>query len=82
MTICSVVIALLPANMVGAVAGVSQLTVSFQPRLPGHGCFTLMIYGVLLLISGGISFVLYLRHTQPAAGDGRMNLEDTQDFGD
>jgi hypothetical protein len=26
-----------------------------------------MIYGVLLLISGGISFVLYLRHTQPAA---------------
>ncbi len=34
-----------------------------------------MLYGSLMLISGGISFVLYLRHTQAGGGDGGMNLK-------
>jgi hypothetical protein len=67
MTICSVVIALLPANMVGAVAGSESADSLFSAKTAGAWLLTLMIYGVLLLISGGISFVLYLRHTQPAA---------------
>jgi hypothetical protein len=67
MTICSVVSALLPANMVGAVAGSESADSLFSAKTAGAWLLTLMIYGVLLLISGGISFVLYLRHTQPAA---------------
>ena len=55
----SVVIAVLPADVVGALAGHS----------PVRGAFllTFVLYGAALLISGGISFWLYLRHTQPPA---------------
>jgi hypothetical protein len=55
----SVVIAVLPADVVAALAGHS----------PVRGAFllTFMLYGAVLLISGGISFWLYLHHTEAPA---------------
>ena len=58
--ICSVVIALLPADMLGALAGDSS-----GAGAVGAWLLSLLAYGTIVLISGSISFVLYLRHTQP-----------------
>ena len=54
----SVAIAVLPADLVGALADHSW-----------QGAFMLimMLYGAVLLVSGGISFWLYLRHTEAPA---------------
>ena len=54
----SLVIAFLPADSVGAVA---------NPLWRGAFLLTMMLYGAVSLVSGGISFWLYLRHTQPPA---------------
>ncbi|MGB7718375.1 MAG: hypothetical protein WBL65_00660 [Bryobacteraceae bacterium] len=55
----SIVIAVLPADVVGALAGHS----------PVRGAFllTFVLYGAVLLVSGGISFWYYLRHTEAPA---------------
>lgn len=66
MAICSVVIAMLPASSVGVVA---VNTSDFTTLPPNYSAWmlTITVYGAIMFLSGGISFVLYLRHTQPAA---------------
>ena len=54
----SVAIAVLPADRVGALANDSRV---------GAFLLTMMLYGAVLLVSGGISFWLYLRHTEAPA---------------
>ena len=67
MAISSVAIAMLPAGMVGEVAGSTSAVATPSERSYGAWLLSLLAYGAILLISGGISFVLYLRHTQPAS---------------
>jgi hypothetical protein len=55
----SIVIAALPADVVGALAGHSSVRGAFL--------LTFILYGTVLLVSGGISFWLYLRHTEAPA---------------
>ena len=63
----SVAIAILPADLVGAVANDTWITSSIPPKIVGAFLLTFLLYGTVLMISGGISFWLYLRHTgQPA----------------
>jgi hypothetical protein len=61
--ICSVAIAMLPADLVGRLAESGQ--VGFSAAVVGAWLLSVLVYGVILLISGGISFVLYLQRTQP-----------------
>lgn len=63
--ICSVVIAILPVELVGALAGSTSSAGAFSAAAVGAWLLSILTYGVILLISGVISFVLYLRHTQP-----------------
>jgi len=67
MVICSVVIAMLPAGVVGEVGGSTSAVATLSERSFGAWLLFITMYGAIFLISGGISFVLYLRHTQPAA---------------
>ena len=61
----SFAIAVLPADFLAAVADDSSVTHPVRTRLVGSFLLTLLMYGPMLLISGGISFWLYLRHTHP-----------------
>ena len=63
----SLVIAVLPAELVGALANVSRVTAYVPAKVMGAFLLSMMLYGTLLLISGGVSFWLYLRHTRPPA---------------
>ena len=65
----SVLIALLPADVVGSPAAHSWIAKSVSAKTVGAVEFTILLYGALLLISGGISFWLYLRHTQAPAAE-------------
>jgi hypothetical protein len=67
MSIGSLVIAILPADMVGALANHSWVAAKFPARLVGAYFLCMALYGALTLISGGISFWLYLRNTQAPA---------------
>jgi len=67
MAISSVAIAMLPADVVGGVAGSTSAVATLSERSFGAWLLTITIYGAIFLISGGISFVLYMRRTQPAA---------------
>jgi hypothetical protein len=67
MAICSVVIAMLPAGVVGEVGGSTSAVATLPERNSGAWLLFITIYGTIFLISGGISFVLYMRRTQPAA---------------
>jgi hypothetical protein len=60
MAFASLLIAGNPADLVGSLANHSWI---------GAFWLTFMLYGAMLLISGGISFWLYLRHTQAPAQD-------------
>ena len=62
MAICSVAIAMLPAGLVGT----HSWSNTFPDNIKGAWLLTMMLYGAILMISGGVSFALYLRHTQPA----------------
>ena len=62
-----VVIAVLPAEFLGAVANDSWVTHPVRARLTGAFLLSFLYFGALLLISGGISFWLYLRHTEAPA---------------
>lgn len=64
MTIASVWMALLPPERIAAVIAHSWTARLFPPKAVGAFLINLTLYGVLLLLSGGISFLLYLRHTQ------------------
>jgi hypothetical protein len=54
----SLTIAMLPAGRMAAVA---------KPAWLGAYLLNFALFGAVLLISGGVSFWLYLRHTQPPA---------------
>jgi hypothetical protein len=71
MTLSSLVIAFLPADVLGALANDSPVTHPIRTRLVGTFLLTLIVYGPILLISGGISLWLYLRHTQAPAQEGQ-----------
>jgi hypothetical protein len=64
MTIASVWMALLPPERIATVIAHSWTARLFPPKAVGAFLINLAIYGVLLLLSGGISFALYLRGTQ------------------
>jgi lysylphosphatidylglycerol synthetase-like protein (DUF2156 family) len=67
MAISSVAIAMIPEGVIGAAVGRRSAAVTTHEWIFGALLLTFAFYGAILLISGGISFVLYLRHTQPAA---------------
>jgi hypothetical protein len=71
MTLGSLVIAFLPADVLRALANDSWVTHPVRTRLVGTILLSLMIYGTMLLISGGISLWLYVRHTQAPAQEGQ-----------
>jgi len=67
MVVSTVLIAFLPAGLLENLAGHSSLGSALTARTLGASWLTWTAFGVLFLVSGAISFWLYLRHTQPAA---------------
>ena len=66
----SLAIAALPPDVAAAFANHTDLTPAIPARAIGAYWLTFVLYGSALLISGAISFWLYLRHTaKPAAED-------------
>lgn len=65
----SLAIAALPADLLEAFANYTPMG-SISARARGAYMLTFAVIGAVLMISGAISFVLYLRHTQPAAQEG------------
>jgi len=63
--VCSIAIAMLPADWAGAIVGSPSNAGPFSPGSVGAWLLSILAYGAFMLISGTISFVLYLRHTQP-----------------
>lgn len=64
--IASIVIAMLPAQLAGAPMSQPWLPPAFNRRLLGSLIWYETSFGVILLISGGISLALYLRNTRRA----------------
>ena len=71
MALGSLVIAFLPADVLGVLANDSSAAHPVGAILAGTTLLSLMIYGTMLLISGGISFGLYLSHTEAPAQEGQ-----------
>jgi len=67
LAIGTVAIAMLSADALGVLARDSWGHSEFLYRCGVVWFLFLMLYGTVLLISGGVSFALYLLHTQPAA---------------
>jgi hypothetical protein len=67
MVVSTVLIAFLPADLLENLAGHSSLGSALTARTLGASWLTWTAFGVLFLVSGAISFWLYLRHTQPVA---------------
>ena len=67
MALGSLVIAFLPAEVLASLANDSSAAHPVRAKLAGTTLLSLMVYGTMLLISGGLSFWLYLRHTQAPA---------------
>ena len=63
----SLAIAMLPADLVGAPANHSWVTAIMPAQAVGAFLLSMLLYGLILSISGGISFWLYLRRTQAPA---------------
>ena len=63
----SLVMALLPSDLAGSVPDHPQQIADVFPTVQGAFLVSMALIGALMLISGGISFWLYLRHTQPPA---------------
>lgn len=63
MALASLVMAFLPPSFFGALAADSWVTHPVRTKLVGILLLTLMSYGAMLLVSGGISLRYYLRHT-------------------
>ena len=70
MAAASFVIAFLPADVLGALGSESPAHPD-RAKLLGTILLSLMVYGTLLLVSGGISLWLYLCHTQAPAQEGQ-----------
>jgi hypothetical protein len=64
MAVASVVMAMLPAGSMGAMAKGSWITASVPAATVGGVTLSMVLFGALLLLSGTISFWLYLRNTQ------------------
>lgn len=64
MAAVSIVLAVLPAKVVGSMAQGSWITDKVPARIVGAATYTLLLNGVMVFISGGISFWLYLRKTK------------------
>ena len=58
-------IAALPADLVETFANHTSLTSAIPAKAVGAYWLTFVVGGTVMMISGGISFCLYLRHTQP-----------------
>ena len=71
MALGSVAIAFLPANLLGAVAHDSSVTHPLRAALAGAWLLSVTLFGAIVFVSGGISFWLYLRHTQAPAEEGQ-----------
>jgi hypothetical protein len=71
MAVASFVIAYLPADVLIALGSDSSMAHPDRAKLGGTILLSLMVYGTMLLISGGISLWLYLRHTQAPAQEGQ-----------
>jgi len=67
MALSVLVIAALPTEVAEAFANHRDLTPVLTAKVVGAYGLMFAVYGALFMISGGISFWLYLRHTQPAA---------------
>jgi hypothetical protein len=63
----SLALAVLPGDLTPALSGGALLPAWFSARNAWTFLLCLILYGTLLLISGAISFWLYLRHTQAQA---------------
>lgn len=71
LTLHALVMAFLPASFFGPIADDSWVTHAARTKLVGVFLLSLIIYCPIFLISGSISFWLYLRHTQPPLKEGR-----------
>ena len=60
----SIVIAALPPDLTGRMASGSWMTASYPAESIGALLLCLMLWGAIFLISGGVTFWLYLRNTQ------------------
>jgi hypothetical protein len=67
LVIGSLTIAVLPADLTATLSGGASVPAWFSARSVAAFLPCLMLYGSLLLISGAISFWLYVRHTQAPA---------------
>jgi hypothetical protein len=67
----SLIIVTLPANLLEDFANHNSLTSAIPAKALGAYWLTFAFYGAAFLISGGISFWLYLRHTQAPAQEGQ-----------
>ena len=64
----SLTIAILPADLIGALVN-SWVTTALPVKLALPSMLFMVLYGTLLMVSGGISFWLYVRNTQAPAQD-------------
>jgi len=71
MAVATFVIAFLPTNVLGALGNDSPVAHPDRAKLDGTVLLSLMVYGAMLLISGGISLGIYLRQTQAPAQEGQ-----------
>jgi hypothetical protein len=69
MAFTSLILAILPAEQVGSLAGDSWIIAEVPAKVVGVSLLIFPLYGAMLLISGAISFWLYLRHAPAPAGD-------------
>jgi hypothetical protein len=69
MTAASLAVALLPSDVLGAIANGSWITRQVPARLVGAVWLIMTAFGAMLLISGGITFWLYLRQTKTLAAN-------------
>jgi hypothetical protein len=60
----SILIAALPADLAAMLAPNSLAITGLRPETFGAFLLCMMLFGAIFLISGGITFWLYLRHTQ------------------
>jgi hypothetical protein len=67
LVIGALAIAVLPGDLTATLSGGASVSAWFSARIAEAVLLYMMLYGTLLLISGAISFGLYLRHTQAPA---------------
>jgi len=71
MALGSLAIAFLPAKLIAAVANDSWVSHRLRAEIVGAWLLSMTFFGAILFVSGGISFWLYLRHTQVPAEEGQ-----------